>query len=307
MKPTNWAPLVGSFEFTGDLVVFKGGTVKYGEEPGAALGTAISNLWFGGGTVSAGITFTEVSPRSACSLILFRNPTTGDFLSAGLATETLYGIRHFDTRWTVHSAVGDGTNLQPNRAYHIECDVRGSLITLRVDRVEVSTVTLPFPIPRSQVGVWCRDYKNISISDFTVVTEAPRAFVVMQFSSPYNELYQEVVKPLCNEFGVEAKRADETYGPGLIIADVIRHIDEAKLVIAEISPANPNVYYEVGYAHARRKPTILIADRAVSKLPFDVSPFRTLFYENTIDGKGKIEDGLRRHLSAILNPSGGAV
>jgi len=70
-------------------------------------------------------------------------------------------------------------------------------------------------------------------------------------------------------------------------------------VIAEITPANPNVYYEIGYAHALNKPTILIAERA-TELPFDVSPFRVLFYENTIAGKKRIEEGLRRHLEAIL-------
>jgi hypothetical protein len=36
-------------------------------------------------------------------------------------------------------------------------------------------------------------------------------------------------------------------------------------------------------------------------LPFDVSPFRTLFYENTIEGKRKIEERLRNHIQAILS------
>lgn len=123
----------------------------------------------------------------------------------------------------------------------------------------------------------------------------------MQFSSPYNELYEQVISRVCNEFGVDARRADDTYGPGLIIADIARQIDEAKLIIAEITPSNPNVYYEVGYAHAKNKPTILIADRTIERLPFDVSPFRTLFYENTIDGKQKIEDNFRSHLRAVLS------
>jgi hypothetical protein len=71
-------------------------------------------------------------------------------------------------------------------------------------------------------------------------------------------------------------------------------------VIAEITPVNPNVYYELGFAHAINKPTILLADRAIDRLPFDVSPFRVLFYENTIGGKRLFEDGLRKHIAAIL-------
>ncbi len=95
-------------------------------------------------------------------------------------------------------------------------------------------------------------------------------------------------------------RADETYGPGLIIADITKEISESRIVIAEVSPTNSNVYYEVGYAHALNKPTILIAEKGV-KLPFDVSPFRTLFYENSIAGKKIVEEGFRKHVKAVLS------
>lgn len=113
---------------------------------------------------------------------------------------------------------------------------------------------------------------NVFISNYKVSTERPKAFVVMQFSTPYNELYEQVIHRICDEFKVDAKRADEVYGPGVIIADIVKQIVESKLIIAEITPANPNVYYEIGYAHALGKPTILIAEKA-TELPFDVSPF----------------------------------
>ncbi len=125
----------------------------------------------------------------------------------------------------------------------------------------------------------------------------------MQFTKPFNELYSEVIQPVCKEFEIISLRADETYGPGLIIIDIARQIIEAKIVLAEITPANPNVYYEVGYAHALNKPTILIAEKGTD-LPFDVSPFRVLLYENSIEGKRRIEEGLRKHLNAILSPLG---
>jgi hypothetical protein len=176
-----------------------------------------------------------------------------------------------------------------------------------VNAVEVLAVTLPLALPKTQVGVYCRELSKITIHDFSVAAKPAKAFVVMQFSTPYNELFAEVIKPICTEFDVEAHRADDTFGPGLIIADVVRQIDQSKLIIAEISPVNANVYYEVGYAHARSKPTILIADRAVERLPFDVSPFRTLFYDNTIEGKRRVEEGLRRHLQAVLDPATGAI
>lgn len=71
------------------------------------------------------------------------------------------------------------------------------------------------------------------------------------------------------------------------------------IVIADITPNNPNVFYEVGYAHGIGKNTILLSDRKREQLPFDVSGFRTLFYENTIAGKGEVEARLRKHLEVI--------
>ena len=124
----------------------------------------------------------------------------------------------------------------------------------------------------------------------------------MQFSSPYNELYSHVVKDVCDELEIDAVRADEMYGPGIIIKDIIDQIAESQIIIADISPPNPNVYFEVGYALALKKPIILLAQRREpnERLPFDLSAFRVLFYDDTIGGKPRLEQGLRDHLKKIL-------
>ena len=78
-----------------------------------------------------------------------------------------------------------------------------------------------------------------------------------------------------------------------------REIQQAEVVIAEITSANPNVFYEVGYAHALNKPTILLAQRGAPP-PFDISSFQVIYYNNTIGGKAEVERNLSRHLEAIL-------
>ena len=93
-------------------------------------------------------------------------------------------------------------------------------------------------------------------------------------------------------------RGDESYGPGIILADIEQSIRESHVIVADITPRNANVYYEVGYAHALDKPTVLVAEKE-TELPFDVSPFRVLFYDNTIGGKSRVEEGLKKHLQAI--------
>ena len=98
--------------------------------------------------------------------------------------------------------------------------------------------------------------------------------------------------------GFEVFRIDEKAGPGVIFQDIQREIEQAEIVVAEITPTNPNVFYELGYAHALGKPTILLAQRG-AELPFDIRSFRVVFYNDTIGGKTEVERNLRNHLEAI--------
>ena len=169
---------------------------------------------------------------------------------------------------------------------------------MSVDGVRVLHSRLPSALPSGPAGVWAGGRHDIRFSEFEIRGEAPLLFVVMQYTDQFNELYNQVIGPTAEAFGFKVRRADEVTGPGLIIADIERDILRARAVVADITPNNPNVFWEVGYAHALRKPTILIAERG-RQLPFDVSPFRTLFYDNTIAGKARIEEGLAKHLEAI--------
>jgi hypothetical protein len=84
------------------------------------------------------------------------------------------------------------------------------------------------------------------------------------------------------------------------MADVLQDILESEFVVADVTPANPNVYYEVGVADALGKPVILVADRAQRQiLPFDIAPNRTIYYENTIAGKKKFEEDFRKSIAAL--------
>ena len=121
----------------------------------------------------------------------------------------------------------------------------------------------------------------------------------MEFDTRYDSLYSEVIKPVCKEYGFEAYRADDVYRPGIILQDVISGLKESDMIIAEISPTNPNVFYELGYAHAIEKPTVLLARRG-GELPFDISGYRVIFYDDTIGGKSAVEKDLKNHLSNII-------
>ena len=296
----NWNALAGRFEHENDTIIFKGKPVTFQDMPAPSVGTYISDQRFSGGTITGQISFNQISQSSTCEFILSYQPSTQALVTAGMGGAGMFSVRSFASRWNTHASAGDRTNLIMKRKYELKVQVIGSRVKVTVDGVDVVEAVIPFSLSPGQAGIWCSDVNPIYISGYHVSTVKPTAFIVMQFSKPYNELYAEVIKPVCESFGVTAVRGDEEFGPGIIVADIARQIAESKVIVAEITPTNPNVYYEVGYAHALNKPTILIAERE-TKLPFDVSPFRILFYENTIEGKRRIEEGFRKHLEAILS------
>jgi hypothetical protein len=327
----NWVPLYGEFEIDQDLITFKGRPIEpispvtpspiTGEgdaaatppQPTPAIGTLLSNQVLTNGVIRADIQFKTQAFDSACELIISYDVESRGQISAGITgyNWTLYAVREWvpvkidtagatEPRWIPYAVAGDRRNLRENVWYSIEVRVSGSRVTLHADGVHVATANLPRALnqPR-QVGIWCGGFGDVFIRNFTVATERPKAFIVMQFSSPFNEVYSEVIRSVCSKVNIDAIRADEIYGPGIIIRDVTERILQAQLVIADITPANANVYFEVGYALALNKPIILLAAKG-TPLPFDVSAFRVLFYEDSISGKAKLEQGLQEHLESIL-------
>lgn len=89
-----------------------------------------------------------------------------------------------------------------------------------------------------------------------------------------------LIEPALSELGLTAVRADRISMPGMITGQVIGHVARAKLVIADLSFGNPNVYYELALRHAVRKPIVQII-RTSDRLPFDVGQFRTVTIDMT--------------------------
>jgi hypothetical protein len=89
-----------------------------------------------------------------------------------------------------------------------------------------------------------------------------------------------LIEPALKSLGLTAVRADKISIPGMITGQVIDHVARARLVIADLSFGNPNVYYELALRHAVRKPMVQLI-RTADKLPFDVGQFRTYAIDMT--------------------------
>jgi nucleoside 2-deoxyribosyltransferase len=90
------------------------------------------------------------------------------------------------------------------------------------------------------------------------------AFVLMPFDHAFDDLYRFGIKEPTGSVGVNAERVDEQLFREGILERIYREIDLADIIVAEMTGQNPNVFYEVGYAHGRGKlciPIVLISGR----------------------------------------------
>ena len=84
-----------------------------------------------------------------------------------------------------------------------------------------------------------------------------------------------IIEPAVKEFDLKVIRADQMGKPGMIGKQVVEHILKSRLVIADLSFHNPNVFYELCLRHTTRLPTVQII-RAIDKIPFDLNQYRTI-------------------------------
>jgi hypothetical protein len=101
---------------------------------------------------------------------------------------------------------------------------------------------------------------------------------MMPFGSWFDKYYQEIYMPAIKEAGYEPVRADELFTTGSVMEQVWDQISRAKVLIADLSDKNPNVFYELGLAHAARKPVIFSSAR-VDDVPFDLRHLRVIIYD----------------------------
>lgn len=109
----------------------------------------------------------------------------------------------------------------------------------------------------------------------------PFAFVLMPFGEKFVDIYRLGIQETARACGVVAERVDEQFYTESMLERIYRQIDSADFIIADMTGRNPNVFYEVGYAHAKEKICTLITQRA-EDIPFDLKHHRHLIYDGSI-------------------------
>lgn len=130
-------------------------------------------------------------------------------------------------------------------------------------------------------------------------------FVIMPFGSSSPELkkkfdgvYKGIIVPAVQEAGYEPIREDISATPGSIPKSIIKKLAESRMVVADLTGINPNVFYELGIRHVLSKSgTVLIISKG-EKIPFDNASHRVIQYTNEL---ADLDDIHQQIVTAIAN------
>jgi hypothetical protein len=297
LKPVvNWAAIAGLWSFDKSRSTYKGPT----SQSALSYGLAISDARLHDGTVSAQASLGREGETTA-GIVLGYSPDRGYAIAQLGAYDSAYAVSEWvpSRGWRALETAGTIDNLDRSRKYQVEATLRGQRVALVVDGVLVIEHLLTTPLMGDQVGLYAWGDTEVVFNNVSYEHRNPTVFVAMPFSEPYDTVYREVIRPVAEQESIDVIRVDEVTGPGIIFEDIKQQIENASIVIAEISAPNQNVYYELGYAHALNKPTILLARRG-QELPFDIRSYRVIFYDDSIGGKPVVERELRKHLRTVL-------
>lgn len=114
-----------------------------------------------------------------------------------------------------------------------------------------------------------------------------------------DKLFKYIIKPVCESCDFDPIRVDQLNDANSITQTIIEHLENADLVIADISGHNPNVFYEMGYRARTKKPMIHLKTKG-ENLPFDVNTIRTLDYDLTdLDSVDEVKGRLQKTIESF--------
>jgi len=114
-----------------------------------------------------------------------------------------------------------------------------------------------------------------------------------------DQVLTHIIKPAAQECEYDAVRADPISEPGIITSQVIQHLIDDDLVIADLTGKNPNVFYELAVRHTVKKPVVQTIQSGES-IPFDVAPTRTVHFDHRdLDSVANCKGELIRQIRSV--------
>lgn len=130
-------------------------------------------------------------------------------------------------------------------------------------------------------------------------TKTNLCFVLMPFKPELKPIYDDHIAKVLRDLGIQSLRADGIFSNKPIIDDILSSLKNARIVVADLTAGNPNVFYETGICMALGKEVILITQD--DDVPFDLRHIRRIKYEYTPRGMKAFEKVLKLTVQNILN------
>lgn len=126
-------------------------------------------------------------------------------------------------------------------------------------------------------------------------------FVIMPYGEWFDHYYKDIYKKAILNAGLLPKRADELFTSSSVIDDIWNLTKKAKIILADLTGKNPNVFYELGLAHALAKPALLVSE-SMDDVPFDLRHLRVITYDkNNEDWGNKLSSDITSAIKETLS------
>lgn len=114
-----------------------------------------------------------------------------------------------------------------------------------------------------------------------------------------DQVLKHIIGPAAKDCGYETIRADKITKPGIITCQVIQHLVDDPLVIADLTGRNPNVFYELAIRHVVRKPVVQIIQTG-EFIPFDVAASRTIQVDHhDLDSVARCREEITQQIRSV--------
>jgi len=132
------------------------------------------------------------------------------------------------------------------------------------------------------------------------VSQKHDVFVLMPFADALRPVYEDHIKRVTSGLSLTIGRADDLFSAHSVMTDVWSGIFNARLIIADCTGRNPNVFYEIGLCHVLGRPVVLIT-QSPDDVPFDVKHIRFIHYIFTPRGMADFEVALGETIRNVLD------
>lgn len=122
--------------------------------------------------------------------------------------------------------------------------------------------------------------------------------MLMPFSAGFDDAYTSI-REACEspEVLLSCSRADDFYGAGYIMEDILTGIVSSEYIVADVTGKNANVFYELGIAHSCKPASkVVIISQTLEDIPFDLRHMRCIIYRNDSAGLRSLARDLQRAL-----------